>query len=79
MISVVNAQRVELLLPEGTNIWSGIAVQSDNTQAVTWSLAKDLYSANGPYVWIPLALLFGMIPTFIQWLLYKVNNYLAPN
>lgn len=57
-----------LILPDS----SGQVVQSLNSAAVTWSLAKELYGINGPYVWIPLSLLFGVIPTFIQWLISKV-------
>jgi hypothetical protein len=74
MISVVTAQREVLLSPTGTNIWSGQAVQSLNSAAVTWSLAKQLYGRGGPYFIIPLSLLIGMIPTFIQWLIWKVSN-----
>ncbi|RDX52925.1 oligopeptide transporter [Lentinus brumalis] len=67
MISVVDAQRDILLDPRGTNVWSGQEVQSLNSAAVTWSLAKQLYGPHGPYIWIPLGLVFGMIPTTIQW------------
>ncbi|KAH9914494.1 oligopeptide transporter [Epithele typhae] len=71
MISVVDAQREILLQPRGTNIWSGQYPQSLNSAAVTWSLAKELYGPSGPYFWIPLSLLLGMIPTAIQWLIVK--------
>lgn len=76
MISVVDAQREVLLKPIGTNIWSGQVPQSLNSAAVTWSLAKQLYGINGPYVAIPMSLLFGMVPTFIQWLISKVWAHL---
>ncbi|KAF9460047.1 oligopeptide transporter [Collybia nuda] len=71
MISVVEAQREVLLNPIGTNVWSGQVPQSLNSAAVTWSLAKQLYGIDGPYVAIPMSLLFGMIPTFIQWLISR--------
>lgn len=71
MISVVDAQREVLLDPTGTNIWSGQVTQSLNSAAVTWSLAKQLYGVNGPYFVIPLSLFIGMVPTFIQWLIWK--------
>ncbi|KAI0923949.1 hypothetical protein AcV5_009341 [Taiwanofungus camphoratus] len=71
MASVVDAQRTILLDPLGTNVWSGQTVQSLNSAAITWSLAKQLYGPHGPYIWIPLSLVFGMIPTFIQWLIAK--------
>ncbi|KAH9890519.1 oligopeptide transporter [Cubamyces lactineus] len=71
MVSVVDAQREILLDPRGTNIWSGQYPQSLNSAAVTWSLAKQLYGPHGPYIWIPLGLLFGMVPTFLQWLIAR--------
>ncbi|PFH49334.1 hypothetical protein AMATHDRAFT_76236 [Amanita thiersii Skay4041] len=71
MISIVQAQREVLLSPTGTNIWSGQWTQSLNSAAVTWSLAKELYGTNGPYFIIPMSLLIGMGPTFIQWLIWK--------
>ncbi|KAI0781468.1 oligopeptide transporter [Trametes elegans] len=71
MVSVVDAQRDILLDPRGTNVWSGQYPQSLNSAAVTWSLAKQLYGPHGPYIWIPLALVFGMVPTFLQWLVAK--------
>ncbi|TBU24794.1 oligopeptide transporter [Dichomitus squalens] len=71
MVSVVDAQREILLDPRGTNIWSGQVPQSLNSAAVTWSLAKQLYGPHGPYIWIPLGLVFGLIPTAIQWAIAK--------
>lgn len=53
---------------------SGQTVQSLNSAAITWSLAKQLYGPHGPYIWIPLSLLFGMVPTTIQWLISKVRD-----
>ncbi|PIL26670.1 transporter [Ganoderma sinense ZZ0214-1] len=71
MVSVVDAQRDILLDPIGTNIWSGQYPQSLNSAAVTWSLANELYGPHGPYIWIPLSLVFGMVPTIIQWAIAK--------
>jgi len=73
MISVVDAQREILLNPTGTNVWSGQMTQSLNSAAVTWSLAKELYGFNGPYWTIPVSLVFGMVPTTIQWFIHKVH------
>ncbi len=72
MSSIVDAQRTILISPEGTNVWSGQEVQSLNSAAVTWALAKYLYGPDGPYIWIPLGLIFGMVPTVIQWLIWRV-------
>ena len=52
---------------------SGQNTQSLNSAAVTWSLAKELYGPGGPYVWIPLSLVFGMVPTIIQWAISKIS------
>ncbi|KAL1661418.1 peptide transporter MTD1 [Schizophyllum commune] len=71
MISIVDAQREVLLDASGTNVWSGQTIQSLNSQAVTWSLAKELYSASGPYVIVPIGLAIGLVPPFIQWLISK--------
>ncbi|KAK7687874.1 hypothetical protein QCA50_009093 [Cerrena zonata] len=71
MISIVDAQREILLSPHGNNIWSGQQTQSLNSAAVTWSLANQLYGPKGPYFVIPMGLLIGMFPTFVQWLIWK--------
>ncbi|KAF9269595.1 oligopeptide transporter [Marasmius fiardii PR-910] len=71
MISIVDAQREILLDPQGTNVWSGQTMQSYNSNAVTWSLAKELYGPQGPYFIVPLSLLIGIVPTTIQWLISK--------
>ena len=52
---------------------SGQYIQSLNSAAVTWSMAKELYSPKGPYFIIPMGLLIGMGPTIIQWLIGKVS------
>ncbi|VDB91635.1 unnamed protein product [Peniophora sp. CBMAI 1063] len=66
MVSVVTSQRDVLLDPAGTNIWSGQKVQGANTDAVTWALAKYLYSPSGPYFIVPMGIFIGMAPTLIQ-------------
>ncbi|PCH44332.1 peptide transporter MTD1 [Wolfiporia cocos MD-104 SS10] len=78
MVSIVDAQREILTSPLGTNVWSGQYVQSLNSAAITWSLAKELYGPNGPYIWVPLSLLFGMVPTFLQWLISKRWTHIGP-
>ncbi|KAF8588166.1 OPT superfamily oligopeptide transporter [Ramaria rubella] len=71
MTAVTTNQREVLLDPVGTNVWSGQSVQSLNSAAVTWSLAGELYGRNGPYVWVPIGLLLGMIPTILQWFIWR--------
>lgn len=51
MISVVKNKR-DLLIGKGNNVWSGAAIQSLNSQAVTWSLASRVYGfGRGGYGW----------------------------
>lgn len=71
MVSIVNAQRTILVDPNGTNVWSGQVVQLLNTDAITWSLAKELYGPGGRYFIVPLSLLIGVVPTVIQWFVAK--------
>ncbi|OSX63951.1 hypothetical protein POSPLADRAFT_1138543 [Postia placenta MAD-698-R-SB12] len=71
MVSIVDSQRTVLKDPIGTDVWSGQYVQSLNSAAITWSLAKQLYGPHGPYIWVPLSLLFGMVPTVLQWFVAK--------
>jgi di/tricarboxylate transporter len=74
MIAITGAQRELLLKPTGNNIWSGQSVQSLNSNAITWSLAKQLYGPSGPYFMIPMGIFVGFGATFVHWLIYKVKN-----
>ena len=78
MVSVVNSQRDTLLSPTGTNVWSGQVIQTLNSNAVTWSLAKELYGPGGRYFIVPLSLLIGIAATVIQWLISKVRDSVTP-
>lgn len=51
MASIVSAQRETLLDPVGTAVWAGQAVQTLNSDAVTWSLAGYVYGIHG-YIWV---------------------------
>ena len=48
-------------------------MQSLNSQAVTWSLAFKQFSIHSQYVWVPVGLLLGFIPTVIQYFIWKVG------
>ncbi|QRV86418.1 OPT oligopeptide transporter protein [Ceratobasidium sp. AG-Ba] len=78
MASITAARRDILLDPIGTNVWSGATVQSLNSAAVTWSLAGQLYGIHGPYKWIPIGLILGMIPTTIQYFIWKKWPRIGP-
>jgi len=78
MISVTGAQRKLLLDPIGNNVWSGQNVQALNTDAVAWSLAKEMYGPSGPYFIIPMSLFIGFAVTFVHWLVHKRWPYIGP-
>jgi len=71
MVSIVTSKRDILLDPQGTNIWSGQTVQALNSQAVTWSLAAEVFGIHSKYIWVSIGVLLGAIPTVIQWLIWK--------
>ena len=73
MISITGAQRDILLNPIGNNVWSGQSVQSLNSNAITWSLAKELYGPSGPYFIIPMGIFIGFATTVVHWLFNKVK------
>lgn len=74
MVSITGSQRELLLDPAGNNVWSGQQIQSLNSNAITWSLAKQLYGPSGPYFVIPLGIFIGFAATFVHWLINKVNE-----
>ncbi|KAJ5238423.1 peptide transporter MTD1 [Penicillium chermesinum] len=67
MITIVTNQREILLDPKGNSVWSGSLIQSLNSQATTWALAKDMYSLHGDYFIVPLGLLIGFALPFVHW------------
>ncbi|KAJ5621609.1 peptide transporter MTD1 [Penicillium herquei] len=71
MTIIVSSQRAILLSAEGNSIWSGSTLQSMNSQAITWALAKRMYSLSGQYYMVPLALLIGLALPFMHWGLNK--------
>ncbi|KAH9042868.1 oligopeptide transporter [Lactarius hengduanensis] len=78
MVSITGAQRDLLLDPTGNNIWNGQTVQSLNSDAITWSLAKELYGPSGPYFIIPMGIFIGFVVSVIHWLIEKRWPYIGP-
>ncbi|KAL4757804.1 OPT family oligopeptide transporter [Aspergillus foveolatus] len=73
MITIVTSQREILLDPIGNNVWSGSLVQSLNSQAITWSLAKEIYGTHGRYLIVPLGLIIGLVFPAVHWGLTKIS------
>ncbi|PNH46307.1 hypothetical protein VD0004_g1765 [Verticillium dahliae] len=79
IMDTITRNRREILLdPLGNQVWSGRKIQSLNTTAVTWSLAKYVYGFDKDgYGWIPLSILIGAAIPVILWLVsrkYKTIN-----
>lgn len=73
MHSIVTNQRETLLDPSGSGAtWSGAYIGSMNSAAITWSLARDVYSLSGPYWIVPMALPIGLAVPVFHWGLTKI-------
>lgn len=72
MSTIVSSQREILLDPEGNSIWSGSTLQSMNSQAITWAMAKRIYSLSGDYWIVPMGIVIGLVLPVIHWSLNKV-------
>lgn len=60
MITIVNNQRDTLLGDgQGNHSWSAAYIGGLNSAAITWSMARDVYSIRGPYAIVPLGLVIG--------------------
>uniref|UniRef100_A0A093Y221 Oligopeptide transporter 6 n=1 Tax=Talaromyces marneffei PM1 TaxID=1077442 RepID=A0A093Y221_TALMA len=72
MTTIVSNQREILLDPIGNNVWSGSYVQSLNSNAITWALAKEMYGIHGQYLIVPLGLVIGLAFPVLHWGVIKV-------
>ena len=59
MISIVNSNRELLIDGNGSSAWSGANLQSYNTNAASWAMAKYLYKIGTDYQLVPFGLLIG--------------------
>ncbi|KAI6713955.1 OPT oligopeptide transporter [Diplocarpon mali] len=59
MISIVNGRQEELAETDGNASWSGATIQSYNTNATTWALAKYLYKTGAEYSMVPIGMAVG--------------------
>ncbi|KAJ3339441.1 hypothetical protein HDU93_008256 [Gonapodya sp. JEL0774] len=59
MVSIVNTNRDLLVNSDGDSSWSGATLQSYNTNAASWALAKYLYTSGSRYEMVPLGILIG--------------------
>lgn len=73
MISIVNSQFNLLANTNGNSTWSGAVLQSYNTNATSWALAKYLYTIGSTYSIVPLGMVIGAGIVVIQRILAIVS------
>jgi hypothetical protein len=61
MVEIVANQAPLLTAIQGSNIWSGQMVQTFNSLAISFSLARDLYAVGERYQWVTLSFLLGFL------------------
>ncbi|KAH8598732.1 oligopeptide transporter-like protein [Bisporella sp. PMI_857] len=59
MTSIVNGNRELLVDSNGNSSWSGANIQSYNTNATSWALARYLYRTGAKYDIVPIGLAIG--------------------
>jgi hypothetical protein len=59
MSSIVSANKPLLVETNGNSSWSGATLQSYNTNAASWALAKYLYTTGKDYYMVPLGIIVG--------------------
>ena len=59
MISIVGNNKTLLATTDGNSSWSGASMQSYNTNASSWALAKYLYKGDAPYSMVPIGIAIG--------------------
>ncbi|KAG5984604.1 hypothetical protein E4U55_004046 [Claviceps digitariae] len=59
MVSIVDANRDLLADSDGSAAWSGAGIQSFNTNAASWALAKYIYGTGSMYSLVPMGLVIG--------------------
>jgi len=59
MTSIVRGNRDLLVDGNGNSSWSGATIQSYNTNATSWALARYLYRTGSRYELVPYGLLIG--------------------
>lgn len=78
MISIVGGNRELLADSDGNASWSGATIQSYNTNAASWAMAKDLYGSGAPYKMVPIGLAIGAGAVAIHRVIVYVSWPLFP-
>ncbi|KAJ7786495.1 OPT oligopeptide transporter [Mycena metata] len=72
MKQIISTHRDILESVQGTNTWSGAAVQGFNSDAISWgALAKHLYSPTSTYGIIPFSVIIGLVIPIPFYILHR--------
>jgi hypothetical protein len=74
MISIVSGNAELLTSGNGDSSWSGATIQSYNTNASSWALAKYLYQTGKTYSTVPLGIAVGAGLVVVHRIFAQVNN-----
>lgn len=77
MITIVNGNRDLLVDGNGDASWSGATIQSYNTNATSWALAKYLYKAGAEYEMVSVGLAIGAAVVVLHRIFVYVS-FVAP-
>jgi hypothetical protein len=73
MQKITDEKRDILLAIQGTNVWSGQTLQSENSSAISWGgLAKYMYGIGGRYQWVSIAFILGLFMPLPLWIIHKL-------
>ncbi|KAI0748321.1 OPT oligopeptide transporter [Daedaleopsis nitida] len=79
MVTIINANREDLLSISGTRLWSGQNAQSFNTNGISWGgLAPQMFGAHGVYHMVPICLAIGVflpLPFMAAWYIWPKAGF----
>ncbi|KAH6603132.1 opt oligopeptide transporter [Trichoderma cornu-damae] len=79
MKAIVNSNRELLIDSNGNASWSGATIQSYNTNAASWALAKYLYKSGAEYEVVPIGLAVGagvvVLHRIFVYFVPKIRNF----
>lgn len=78
MISIVGSNRDILRDTNGDSSWSGATIQSYNTNATSWALAKYLYKSGTRYEMVPIGIAIGAGVVVLHRVIVYVRSLFQP-
>ncbi|ERT03368.1 opt peptide transporter [Sporothrix schenckii 1099-18] len=73
LVGIITGNRELLISGNGSAAWSGATIQSYNTNAASWALAKYIYKAGTIYQLVPAGLAIGAALVVVHWALWRAK------